>query len=92
MNEILETLTPRERDIVVLVAGGHTNSEIARALDISTHTVRNYLSRILRRTGLQSRLALTVVAIRYGLVDVKAACDQVEERSRYLRDVDGYEW
>lgn len=39
-------LTPRQREVLDLVAGGYTNQEIARALRVSHHTVKNHLTRI----------------------------------------------
>lgn len=52
------TLTPREREVAALVARGLRNAEIARALVISTATVKDHVHRILRKTGLTSRAAV----------------------------------
>ena len=52
-------LTQRERDIVLLVAAGHTNSEIARLLTMSSHTVADHLKRVFTKVGVASRGELT---------------------------------
>jgi two-component system nitrate/nitrite response regulator NarL len=55
-------LTPRERDVVHLVADGMRNQEIAVKLDLSEHTVRNYLIRIYDKLGISSRVELVLYA------------------------------
>lgn len=52
-------LTPRELEIVALVAGGRTDQDIANALYISVKTVRSHLDRIREKTGLRRRAQLT---------------------------------
>jgi DNA-binding CsgD family transcriptional regulator len=54
---LTEKLTPRQRDVLVLLAQGKTNREIAAALSTSPHTVRNQISTILRRLELKNRVA-----------------------------------
>lgn len=54
----LHTLTARERDITHHIARGRTNREVADALGISTHTVRNTLSTIFIKTGAPNRVVL----------------------------------
>ena len=61
------TLTRREYQIVALVAGGKSNREIARQLDLSPQTVKNQLSVILDKLGLTSRVQLAVYAVRHNL-------------------------
>jgi len=53
-------LTKRQTEVVVLVADGLTNREIARQLGLSTHTVRNYLFRIFDKIGVSSRVQLAM--------------------------------
>ena len=60
-------LTPRQLQIVALVAAGLSNKEIARRLTIATSTVRNQVTDILNRLDLASRTQLAVWAIRRGL-------------------------
>jgi DNA-binding CsgD family transcriptional regulator len=52
-------LTRRERDVVLLVASGHTNSEIARLLGVSQYTVADHLKRVFAKVGVASRGELT---------------------------------
>ena len=51
-------LSPREREVAALVAAGHTNREIAAALELSTKTVDNTLSRTFKKVGVRSRAQL----------------------------------
>ena len=55
-------LTPRERDVVRLVADGMRNQEIALQLHLTEHTVRNYLLRIFDKLGISSRVELVLYA------------------------------
>jgi DNA-binding NarL/FixJ family response regulator len=64
-----DTLTPRELEIVKLVAEGHTSDEIAAALVISKKTVEHHRSNILEKLGMRDRVDLTRYAIRRGLVE-----------------------
>lgn len=54
----IELLSARERQVIQHVAGGMTNREIAKALDLSPHTVKNYLFRIFDKLGVSSRTEL----------------------------------
>lgn len=58
--EKLATLTPRERDIVNLLADGATNKKVADALDISERTVKGHLSNIFMKLGIPDRLKLVL--------------------------------
>jgi DNA-binding NarL/FixJ family response regulator len=64
-----ELLTPREREIIRLVARGCRNSEVAAALYISEKTVKTHLSSIFRKLGARDRVQAAVAAIRAGLAD-----------------------
>ena len=64
-----DTLTPRELEIVKLVAEGNTTDEIADTLVISKKTVENHRSHILEKLGMRDRVELTRNAIRRGLVE-----------------------
>ena len=61
-------LTPRELDVLTLVAQGLSNPDIARRLTLSEHTVHRHLTNILRKLGLSSRTAQAAAAERAGLV------------------------
>ncbi len=68
--EIVEDpLTPREKDVVKLIAEGHTADEIAQTLHISVKTVDRHRSNVLEKLGLRHRVDLTRYAIRRGLVE-----------------------
>jgi DNA-binding NarL/FixJ family response regulator len=61
-------LTPREREILVLVAQGKSNGDIADALVISERTARTHVSHMLTKLGLASRTQAALWAVREGLV------------------------
>jgi ATP/maltotriose-dependent transcriptional regulator MalT len=60
-------LTGREVEVLVLVAAGKTNEEVASALVISKHTVRRHLQNIFAKLGVSSRAAATAYAFRHHL-------------------------
>ncbi len=62
-------LTPREREVVKLIAEAHTSAEIADALTISPRTVDRHRENILAKLGMGDRVELTRYAIRQGLVE-----------------------
>jgi DNA-binding NarL/FixJ family response regulator/signal transduction histidine kinase len=66
----LETLTPRERQILQLLAEGLDTQRSATRLHISPRTHRNHVSKILMKLGVHSQLQAVVFALRYELVDV----------------------
>jgi DNA-binding NarL/FixJ family response regulator len=64
-----EMLTPREEEIVKLIAEAHTNDEIAEMLVISKKTVERHRANVLEKLGMRDRVELTRYAIRRGLVE-----------------------
>jgi len=64
-----EPLSPRELEVVKLIAEGHTSEEIATLLTISPATVERHRSNSLAKLGMRNRVDLTRYAIRRGLVD-----------------------
>jgi RNA polymerase sigma factor (sigma-70 family) len=64
----LETLTPREREIMRLVAEGYKSKEIAEALSISLKTVETHRTNTMKKLGLRNVAEMTVYAIGQGLV------------------------
>jgi DNA-binding NarL/FixJ family response regulator len=62
-----DPLTPRESEIVKLIAEGHTSREIAELLVISDKTVERHRANVLDKLGMRDRVDLTRYAIRRGL-------------------------
>lgn len=65
---VLEDLTVREREVLVLVAKGHGNRAIADALFLSEGTVKGYVSIILSKLGVQDRTQAALWAVKHGVV------------------------
>jgi DNA-binding NarL/FixJ family response regulator len=63
-----ETLSPRESEVLRLLASGLTNKEMARTLDVGEKTVKTHVSRILGKLGVQSRTQAALYASRMGLI------------------------
>jgi DNA-binding NarL/FixJ family response regulator len=66
---VAEPLTPRELEVVKLIAEGHTSEEIAEILFISKKTVDRHRANMLEKLGMRNRVELTRYAIRRGLVE-----------------------
>jgi DNA-binding NarL/FixJ family response regulator len=64
-----EPLTPREREVVKLIAEAHTNREIAETLHLAEKTVESHRANVLRKLGMRDRVQLVRYAIRRGLVE-----------------------
>jgi DNA-binding NarL/FixJ family response regulator len=62
-------LTPREQEVVKLIAEAHTNREIAEILHLSEKTVESHRGRVLQKLGMRDRVELVRYAIRNGLVE-----------------------
>ena len=63
-----QTLTPRQADVLALLAEGHTNKAIAKQLAMAENTVRVHVSAILRFLGVENRTEAGVAAARMGLL------------------------
>lgn len=63
-----ERLTPREREVLALVARGYTNPRIARSLKMSASTVRTHMEHILEKLGVRTRAAAAARAIAAGVI------------------------
>jgi DNA-binding NarL/FixJ family response regulator len=64
-----EDLTPREREILGLIARGMSNKRIAFELGVSEKTVKNHVSHVLAKLGVPDRTSAALHAVRAGLVD-----------------------
>lgn len=64
----LDLLTAREREVLVLLAGGRSNQQVADALTVSETTAKTHVSRVLAKLGCRTRLEAAALAHRAGLV------------------------
>ena len=65
-----DPLSERERQVLRLLAEGHSNQEVADTLYISRKTVENHRANIVRKTGIQGQVGLAKYAARIGLIDL----------------------
>jgi DNA-binding NarL/FixJ family response regulator len=63
-------LTPREREVIQLVAEGKTTKEVATALSLSVKTAETHRTNLMRKLDLHSVAALTLYAVRNGIVHI----------------------
>ena len=64
----LAELTEREREVLLLVARGRSNQEIAEALVISPHTAKTHVNRVMGKLGAHDRAQLVIIAYETGLL------------------------
>jgi DNA-binding NarL/FixJ family response regulator len=64
-----EKLTPREREVVKLIAEAYTNKEIAAILNLAEKTVESHRANVLAKLGMRDRVELVRYAIRRGLIE-----------------------
>ena len=64
-------LSPREQEVLTLIARGHTNAELAEALFISEATVKTHVRSLLNKVGARDRVQLVVFAYEHGLVKTR---------------------
>lgn len=60
-------LTPREREILLYVAAGDTNRQIAESLNITEHTVKNHVKNMMEKLYLDNRVQMAAYALRHGI-------------------------
>jgi DNA-binding CsgD family transcriptional regulator len=63
-------LTPREREVLTLLAAGASNKAIARTLGVSVHTAKFHVASLTEKLGASGRLEAVAIAIRTGLIMV----------------------
>jgi DNA-binding NarL/FixJ family response regulator len=68
--DVLEGLSPRERQVLQLIAEGKTSSEAAAILFLSVKTVETYRSRFMQKLGLKDMTALVKFAIQHGIISL----------------------
>jgi DNA-binding NarL/FixJ family response regulator len=68
--EFVEKLTPREHEVLVLVADGLRNRDIARELQITEHTVKFHLASVFGKLGASSRTDAVRRGLRLGLIEI----------------------
>ena len=66
--EPLDRLTPREREVLVLIGRGYSNKRIANELELSEKTVKTHVGHVLAKLGVNDRTQAAVVAVRAGIV------------------------
>jgi DNA-binding NarL/FixJ family response regulator len=66
----VEALTTREHEVLALVADGLHNRDIARALDISEHTVKFHLASVFGKLGASTRTEAVQRGLRHGVIDI----------------------
>ena len=66
----VEALSPREREILQLIAEGHTSVEVGRMLSLSPKTVETYRSRLMQKIGVEDLAGLVKFAILHGLTSI----------------------
>ena len=69
--QTLDGLTDREREILQLVAEGHTNKDVAEMLSLSIRTVQNHRAHLMEKLGIHDRSELVKYAIKKGIIELK---------------------
>lgn len=86
-------LTAREKQVVVLVAAGYTNRDIAQEFGVSEQTIKHHIANIFDKLGVSNRLELLLFALHHRLIDCVPAASELHRTPRkldhpYLRDAE----
>ena len=76
--DVFEELTARERQILDLIAQGHSNAEIARILNLSPKTIGNNISNVLIKVQATDRAKLMLMALQAGMGNLHKSSDQLD--------------
>jgi two-component system, NarL family, response regulator LiaR len=68
----IDRLTPREREVLVLIARGYANKRIALELDLAEKTVKTHVGHVLAKLGVTDRTQAAIAAVRAGLVEQRS--------------------
>jgi DNA-binding NarL/FixJ family response regulator len=78
--EPYQPLSTREMEVLAYITGGLSNKEIARLLGISHQTVKNHVTAILRKLGVEDRTQAAIYALRRGWVRLYQPQNESQER------------
>ncbi|HEX5591041.1 MAG TPA: LuxR C-terminal-related transcriptional regulator, partial [Candidatus Limnocylindrales bacterium] len=70
LEDAYDTLSDREREVLLLAAVGHTNREIARQLQLAERSVHSIRSSVMEKLGFHDRVELLKFALRRGVIEV----------------------
>jgi len=77
---VLDDLTPRQQEVLRLLAEGLETPAIARRLGVADETARNHIRALLRATGAHSRLEVVLLALKHGVVpNLTEAGQQIQQ-------------
>ncbi|MGA8256113.1 MAG: response regulator transcription factor [Nocardioides sp.] len=68
--DVVDSLTPRETEVLQLVAAGYSNAQICNQLYLSINSVKTYIRSAYRKIGVETRAQAILWSIRYGLIDL----------------------
>ncbi len=74
----LARLSPREQQVLRLIAGGKTSKDIANLLDLGLQTVRTYRKTLMKKIGVTNTAALTQIALAAGLITLDVLCQEAK--------------
>jgi DNA-binding CsgD family transcriptional regulator len=82
----MKTITPKEKKVLELIAGGYSTGDVAAALDISKYTVLSHRRSLLGKFGVNNSVQLVMLAIKNKIIDVH---DHKLKPAQYYDDQNG---